>query len=507
MTITVLLMVGCLEALAAPPKQPVTPATTQASPRKTTALIQLHGAIDNFARDQMFKRFATARSAGADTILLEIDTPGGHVMAAMQMSRFLKQQDDLHITAVIKEKALSAGALIALACNEIVMEPNALLGDCAPIAITESGQLQTLGETERAKMESPILTDFYESSIRNGYDPLLTQSMVAMKRVVHWVEDKSGTRRFVDADEYRKLTAAGWKPVPGVPDPLDREDTLLTVHSQLAEKIGLAKQIVPNAAALAAERNWNVVARLEATTGEKIIQLMNHPALRGLLIFIFMQSLWIALSHPGHGMPEVFAVVAIGLLVGIPMLTGHASWWEVAMIVVALVLLAVELFVVPGFGLTGISGIVLMLVGLIFTFSGGEPSLPGWLPSLSGTWDALERGLFFVTIGLAATMALSFWLRKYLPRMPYFNRLILSDVSGVTIPIDVESKEGQWPGIGVQGQAMTDLKPSGSAQFVDLATNEQVVVSVISESGYVSRGATVTVTEVSGNRVVVKEAV
>ncbi len=494
-----LLGILCLAAGAGAP-----PATTQTMPpARKAAVVVLEGQIDNYSRDQMFKRFAEARRTGATAIILQINTPGGLVSAAMEMSRFLKQQNDLHITALVQEKALSAGAMISLACNEIVMEPNALLGDCAPIARNSGGGLETLGTTERAKMESPILEDFYESSLRNGYDPLLTQSMVAMGRVVHWVQ-KSGERRFVNEADYGRLTGEGWQTVPGVRNPLDSADTLLTVHSDLALKIGLAKAIVADPQALAAARNWTIVTTLRPGTGEFVIQLLNNPAARGLLIFLFLQTLWISLTHPGHGMPEVFATVSLGLLVGVPLLTGYAQWWEVLMIFGGLALLALELLVIPGFGITGISGIVLLLVGMIFTFAGKEPATPGWLPQLEGTYDGLQRGLFFVTGGLGCTLLLSFWLRSYLPRLPILNRLILTEVTGQTVPIGFETSEGRWPGVGVKGVAVTDLRPSGSAQFLDLASNDQRVVSVISDSGFVVRGTEVTVIEVSGNRVAVR---
>src|SRR5450432_1031779 len=135
-------------------------------------VIVLKGEIDEYNKSTLFKRFDEARRLGADTIILQTNTYGGLVTSGLDISRFLKQQNDLHVICFIDEKAISAGAMIALACDEIVMQPGALLGDCAPITISESG-LQTMGAAERAKMESPILEDFSDSAARNGYDPLL----------------------------------------------------------------------------------------------------------------------------------------------------------------------------------------------------------------------------------------------------------------------------------------------------------------------------------------------
>ena len=91
--------------------------------------------------------------------------------AALEMSRFLKREgQNVHTIAYVDPMAYSAGSMISLACREIVMSPGAMMGDCAPIMMSSSGDLQSLGATERAKAESPILADFYTSSIRNGYD-------------------------------------------------------------------------------------------------------------------------------------------------------------------------------------------------------------------------------------------------------------------------------------------------------------------------------------------------
>src|SRR5206468_2317545 len=98
-------------------------------------------------------------------------------------------------------KAISAGAMIALAFNEIVMGSDAVLGDSAPISIGPSG-MEAMGAAERAKMESPILADFRDSALRNGYDPLLAEAMVSVSKAVHWIEAPDGKRKFVDNDEF-----------------------------------------------------------------------------------------------------------------------------------------------------------------------------------------------------------------------------------------------------------------------------------------------------------------
>src|SRR5579862_3460814 len=119
------------------------PATTQPTAHKA-AVVVLQGEIDDYNRDQLMKRFADARAIGADTVILRIDTYGGMVTAGLDISRFIKSQTDLHTIAFVHGKAISAGAMIAMSCNEIVMEPIAVIGDCAPIMLRTDGSMQPM---------------------------------------------------------------------------------------------------------------------------------------------------------------------------------------------------------------------------------------------------------------------------------------------------------------------------------------------------------------------------
>jgi membrane-bound serine protease (ClpP class) len=491
------------------------PATAPAAkrPSQQAAVVELSGTIDNFSRDSLVRRFDRARQIGADTVIVEINTYGGLASAGLDISRFLKRQDDLHTIALVNDNALSAGAMIALACDEIVMAPGAQLGDCAPIAMTARGEIETLGSAERAKAESPILADFYDSAVRNGYDPLLAQSMVSVGRVVHWMENSAGERRFVDAKGYEKLMAEGdWKPVSGLRDPIDTGEDLLTVNTDLAIRLGLASGTATSASQLARDRGLSLIATFAPTTAEYAVRLLTSTAARSVLVILFMLALYMAFAHPGHGLAEAASFVALALLVGMPLLTGHAQLWEILLIVIGLGLLCIEIFLIPGFGFTGVTGILLIIFGLVMTFVGDEPaSIPGVMPALAGTWQAIFRGLVIVVVGLACSLLLWVWLQRYLPKLPYVNRLILSATAGGNATVIDTGIPGAievvaWPTVGAVGAAVTDLRPGGTAQFLDEGINESRTTDVVSDSGFVAKGAKVVVREVHGNRVVVRAA-
>jgi membrane-bound serine protease (ClpP class) len=487
---------------------------------KPAVVITLQGVIDDYSRDALFKRFAEAKRLGAKVIILKLNTPGGLVTAGLDISRFLKQQNDLHVIAYVHEKAYSAGIMIGLACNELVMEPGSYIGDSAPIVMDSSGGLQTLGAAERAKAESPILADFRDSAIRNGYDTRLAEAMVSYGKVVRWVEyagddDREGIhrgqRRFVDDAEFAKLTKDGWKEVrePGVPSPIDSADTLLTVSADVAKSIGLSKATVSSPQAFAAEREYTIVGELAPGSGEKFVEFLDSTLVRIVLLIVFLMSLYIALHTPGASGAEAVAMISLGALVGIPLLTGYAQWWEIAAILVGLVLLALEIFVIPGFGVAGIAGLVLVLGGMVMTFVGNTPGLPGiWrLPQM---WAGVQNGLLAVVVSFAVSGVLAFWIRKYLPKLPYLNRLVLQGTVPATAgasanaaaTVNANVTYETWPFVGTIGRAVSELKPGGSAEFP--YADDRRTTAVISDSGYVSPGTKLVVREVQGNRVIVR---
>ena len=292
--------------------------------------------------------------------------------------------------------------------------------------------------------------------------------------------------------------------VPGVTQPVDSAERLLTVHTRQAIQFGLAKGQSPSPEALAQERGLRIVGTFAPSAGDAVIEALGSGMGRFALFTVFLLSLYIALHMPGHGLAEAVAVTSLGALVGVPLLTGYAQWWEIIVMLVGLGLLALELFVIPGFGVAGISGIALFLGGLVLTFVGREPSgLPGILPHFQGTWSALQNGMLVVIGALVCSALISQVLRSFLPKLPYFNRLILT--TGGVAPGGAEMPAGaddHWPFTGTLGRAVTDLRPGGSAEFPYADATQ--ITAVVSDSGYVAKGTAVVVLETRGNRVLVR---
>ena len=479
---------------------------------ESAVVIPIRGVINEYVQEAFERRLEQARKLGATVVIVELDTPGGMLGPTFELTRKLRGISDLKTIAYVNHTAYSAGTMIALACDEVVMAPGAVIGDCAPIRMHSDGRIESLGATERAKAASPVLADFQESARQHGYDPLLVEAMVKIEPSVYLLVDEAGTHKAVNADEYKKLVGeAGvesggkWKLVEAV----DAPDTLLTVYTPTALKLGLAKAEVASVAELAKQRGLNIVATLDPGVGEKVLAILNTGIIRAILLGLFFTCLYWALHAPGHGIAEVVCVVLLAVLVGVPLMTGYAQWWEIAVILVGIALLAIELFVIPGFGVVGIGGILLILFGLLMTFVAPEPGRPPLsLPSLPQSWTSIRNGLAMIVAALVGSLLLCLWLRRYLPRMPYFKGLILDASVGGTDAAMAGSltnidPDDLCPAVGARGTALTDLRPGGRAEFRDAAGGAHVI-AVVSDSGFIARGSPIAVREAAGNRVVVR---
>jgi membrane-bound serine protease (ClpP class) len=495
------IVVGILALAMRPALAADNPAANASAADRKTVVITIAGEIDDYNRDQLFRRFDDAKKLGAKVVILNVDTYGGLLTSGLEISRFVKRQDDLHVVAYVQDKAISAGAMIAMACDEIVMSDSASLGDCAPI-IFGPGGLEAMPAAERAKAQAPVLLDFAESAVRNHRDPLLAAAMVDVSQVVYWVQNDKGDRRFVDEKEYADLIATKkWVSVPGAPVPIVGAQALLTVDSDQAVRYGLASAKFSTLEGLAQARHYDVVANLSPGWGDEAVEFLSGAVVRGILIVVFLQCLYIVLHAPGHGVAEVCGLIALVLMLGVPLLTGYAQWWEILVIFLGLALVSLEILL-PGHLFPGITGGILVIFGLVMTFVPAGLNGPTYVPN-QANWPLMEKGILVVAAAMGSSVFLWFWLNKFLPKMPVLNRLILTTATGnaaVTAPLP-----DRWPPLGAVGKATSELLPGGTAEFFDPALAGVRVAFVVSETGYVPAGSEIVVREVSGPSVVVRK--
>jgi membrane-bound serine protease (ClpP class) len=194
-------------ALPAPPAAPAAPAALQPVHDKA-ALIRLSATVDNMMKKSLERRIDQARKAGCTLIVLQVDTYGGLVTSALEISKMLKQlpAEGIHTAAWVNNKAYSAGSLISVACQQIYIVNAGTIGDCAPIRVDDEHRLVPLPADERAKITSPILQEFDDSADRNGLSKTLLRAMVVASVEIHEVRNATtGETRFVDTDTKNKL--------------------------------------------------------------------------------------------------------------------------------------------------------------------------------------------------------------------------------------------------------------------------------------------------------------
>ncbi len=423
---------------AGPVAQPLQPPTEKA------ALIRLNGPVDDIMLESLRRRLDLARKAGCTLVIYEIDTYGGLVTSALAIDKLTKRlpAEHMNVVAWVHDKAYSAGAFIAVSCQQIVMARQASLGDCAPISMNRwMGNVEAMPATERAKAVSPILEDLDESAAQNGYNKQLLQAMVVAEIEIHAVKNRvTGEVRYVDTAAKDKLLAEEVPGPGGVKDrpwefveTVDNAAQLLTVNDVTALKMGISKATVDNEQDLRAALNIRGdLIVLEFSWAENATAWLTQSWVRFMLFVAMLVFAWIEFSHPGATVPGIAAIACLVLLVGAPFLTGLAQAWEIVLIVLGLGIIVTDLFVFGGIGLFAVPGFLLMAIGLVASFVPAEPG-GGWIPTMPSTWVAVQTGLSVVLFGSLVSVASFFVLSKYLYMTPGFRRLQLSPAAGVAL--------------------------------------------------------------------------
>jgi membrane-bound serine protease (ClpP class) len=225
----------------------------------------------------------------------------------------------------------------------------------------------------------------------------------------------------------------------------------------------------------------------------------------GILIMVAFLGIYIEMKTPGVWLPGLVAVICFVLIIGSKYLIGLANWIEVALFVTGLLLLLVEIFVIPGFGVAGVIGILFMLAGFFGILIKNPPGRLPW-PESDFDWEWFVYEVLSIGLGFLGFVIVAGVLKKYLPKTQFFGRLVLApamakkgDEFEVSMTAPPEKGESGI-NVGNIGEALSLLRPAGRARFGD------AVVDVVAEGEYIGRGAKVKITEIHGNRVVVREA-
>ena len=481
-----------------------TPADT---PSVKAAVIVCKGMIDDGLFKSIQRRTQIALDEGAEYLIYEIQTYGGLVNAADNICKYLILEvgKEAHTVAYITTEAISAGAMISVSCQDIIMLENTTIGDCAPMTLVPSQKLEGV---DREKAESFIRAAFDRAAKANGYPRALLRAMVTMQIEVSRVKNiKTGEYEFFESVR-----------LPNDPNEYDLDseelivesDKLLTLIASDALEYGIARAVVKGRAGaldfLAKRDGVTFVGEpmvLETNWSEEMVRWINSPAVMAVLVMLAMLGVYIEFNTPGVGLPGLAAVICFTIIIGSKYLVGLANWVEVALFVLGILLLLIEFLVLPGFGIAGFSGIVCIFAGLFGMLIKNPPDKLPW-PQDAIAWSDFTWGVVGLSMGFVGFIVLAWVLSKYLPRIQFLSGLILAPAvprqSG-EIPLSITTlPQGKTVGVnmGNAGEVVSILRPTGKAKFGD------AIVDVVAEAEFLVEGTKVEIVEIRGNRVVVK---
>ncbi|MBN2162120.1 MAG: nodulation protein NfeD [Pontiellaceae bacterium] len=401
-----------------------------------------------------------------DAIILQMDTTGGRVDAALDILDVM-HRSEIPIYTYVRGEAISAGALIALATPKIYMEPGSVIGDITPISLGLTGGVQELPEAEKEKMTSYVAAHVRAAAERGGYDPLMAEAMVRADQ-----EYLDGETVIIPKGHVLTMTSSEAERLIGEDQhPLLSQGTVNNLDEMLNRIDGLAgaKKTV-----------------LTVSSSEKIARFVSKLA--PLLMLIGFGGLWLEFKTPGFGIFGILGISCLLLFFLGHHIAGLAGFEDVLIFILGLILLAVEVFVTPGFGVLGISGLALIFISFISAMS---EHVPGeWRP-VSFSPATFAKPILSVIMAFAGSLLLAALVGRFLPNTRVFHSLSLGAVS----PEPPEEKGL----IGREGISHSDLRPSGTAYFGDRK------MDVVSRGDYIPRQTPIRITEIHGNRVIVEQ--
>ncbi len=397
--------------------------------------------------------FEEAETLNANLIIIHMNTYGGEVsMADSIRTKIL--QSDIPVYVFIDNNAASAGALISIACDSIYMRAGANIGAATVV-----------------NQEAEVLPDKYQSYMRStmrstaetqGRDPNIAEAMVDPDVVVEGISEKGKVLTFTTKEAIKHGFCEG------------EADSYMQVIKKYSE--------YPEA---------RVVIQ-ELTPIDNVISVLISPFISGILIMIIVGGIYFELQSPGLGFPSIASVAAAIIYFAPLYLEGLAANWEIAVFIVGIILVIVEVFAIPGFGVAGITGILMIVMGLSFSMVGnvGFSFTP-----MQG--ELLFEAIMIVIIATTASIILSFLLAKKIfssRKWKFALHTTLDKKEGF-----ISSQESTSTLIGNIGTARTVLRPGGKIEIDD------EVYDAVAETHFIEKGTTVIVTRYVNAQLFVKK--
>lgn len=454
----------------------------------TIVVVPVSGTVDPAMAAFINRALQSSKEYPNRLIILEIDTYGGQVDAAFQIVDTLLNFPDT-VFSYVKTKAISAGALVALAGKKLIMKNGTTIGDVAPLTYSKEGP-EMLDE----KFQSPIRAKFRTLAKRNGYPETLTEAMVTKEISVYEVKF-SDTTLYLDSIGLSELSPVEKKKIISTKNIVSSTE-LLTMDDIEAQRLGFSSMSVSGFDEMISRLGYQDarIIRIQSNWSEKMASFIGTIA--PVLMMIGFAALYIELRTPGFGAPGIIGIICLAAVFFGQYMVGLADYTELLLLAIGAVLLAIELFVTPGFGLMGIAGILAMVAGMVLSFQDFV------IPKPQFPWQAkiLMNNLLTVLASFLGSMVLIVLFFRYV--FPRIGKVVQGPYLQETLAdARVDSENENRLLIGQTGVVCSPLHPAGKARFND------EVVDVVAEGEFIEKESEVVVSEINGNRIVVTRRV
>lgn len=412
-----------------------------AQPKSKVMIMEIKSEIDPRMMRYVTLALEHAEKINADYIIVDMDTYGGVLTDAKDIvDKIMNVKKPVWV--FVNSDAASAGALISIACDSIYMSPGASIG--AATVVQGSG-----GNAAPDKYQSYMRSIMRSTAETNGRDPRIAEGMVDQDLVIEGVKEEGKVITFTTAEAIK--------------------------HGYCEAKVESIEEILKRNKVDSYE-----LERFRLSSTEKIIAFFLNPFISGLLILVIIGGIYFELQTPGIGFPLFAAVVALVLYLVPYYLNGLAEYWEILTLLAGLILLGVEIFILPGFGVAGVLGIAFTVGSLILIMLNNDYFNFDFVPL-----GDIVVAMFATLGGISGSILLLFLGGARLSQTRAFTRIALTDTqesdkgyTSTTLSANMQGKVGT---------AFTVLRPSGKVMI------DEVVYDAFTRGEYLEQGDTIEV--------------
>ena len=465
------------------------PAAAAGGPRDV-AYIRVDEAIEPIIGEFVKRQIERSVTGGSNLIIFELTSPGGSLVTGQDLATRIAELDerDVRTVAFVPQEAFGTAAMLALACDDLYMAPGARLGRAGPLTAAEGEQAAE--DVALARKELRFLAE------RKGRPPAIAEALADPDLEVFAVTNARTGREWFLSDAEIHAEGDEWRRGPLVPETRQGEPVIL--DADRAAALGLARPPVADRDELKQRVGVPADVTLDPvgkTWMDTLVFVLNTSAAVWFLLFAGAALLYLEL-HFFTGILGILSVTCFALFFWSQFLGGTAGWLEITLFFLGLGCIAVEIFLIPGFGVFGVTGGLLILGSLVMamqTFGVGFST------------ERMASSLGTLVLAMGGVVLFGVLSNRFLPRMPLFNQMILAppgmDLAGPSLRPDLleDPQAPLGPQVGDEGIARTALRPSGKAEIGG------DYLDVVSDGPFVDAETPIRITRLAGPRIFVRK--